>query len=98
MTDIILCGCQGHMGKTITELVNERSDLRITAGVDLKNDLTAEYPIYSDISDVREHADVIVDFSHPSLLNGILSFAKSKNKNRVRKLSDIFFLQYVFRN
>mgnify|MGYP000004259873 CR=1 FL=1 len=83
MTDIILCGCQGHMGKTITELVNERSDLRITAGVDLKNDLTAEYPIYSDISDVREHADVIVDFSHPSLLNGILSFAKSKNKPTV---------------
>ena len=51
MTDIILCGCQGHMGKTITELVNERSDLRITAGVDLKMTLppntlfTAIYPM-----------------------------------------------------
>lgn len=68
----------GSYGETITELVNERSDIKITAGVDLKNDLTAEYPIYSDITDVREHGDVIVDFSHPSLLSSILNYAKSK--------------------
>lgn len=75
MISIILCGCQGHMGKTITELVNERQDMQIIAGVDIKNDLTADYPIYSSIDDVTEKADVIIDFSHPSLLNGILSYA-----------------------
>lgn len=63
------------MGKTITELVNERQDMQIIAGVDIKNDLTADYPIYSSIDDVTEKADVIIDFSHPSLLNGILSYA-----------------------
>lgn len=63
------------MGKTITELVNERQDMQIIAGIDIKNDLTADYPIYSSIDDVTEKADVIIDFSHPSLLNGILSYA-----------------------
>lgn len=75
MINIILCGCQGHMGKTITELVNERRDMQIIAGVDIKNDLTTDYPIYSAIDDVTEKADVIIDFSHPSLLNRILSYA-----------------------
>lgn len=63
------------MGKTITELVNERQDMQIIAGVDIKNDLTTDYPIYSSIDDVTEKADVIIDFSHPSLLNGILNYA-----------------------
>lgn len=79
MTEIILCGCQGHMGKTVTELAKEQNDVKIVAGVDIKNDLTADYPIYSDINDIREKADVIIDFSHPSLLDSILTYAKSKN-------------------
>ena len=78
MINIILCGCQGHMGKTVTELANELSDTKIVAGVDIKNDLSADYPVYSDIFDVNEKADVIIDFSHPSLLQNILNFAKSK--------------------
>jgi len=77
MTEIILCGCQGNMGKTITQLAKERDDIKIIAGVDLKNDLTTDYPIYSTISDVKEKADVIIDFSHPSLLDSILQYAKS---------------------
>ncbi len=77
MINIILCGCQGHMGKTVTELANELSDTKIVAGVDIKNDLSADYPVYSDIFDVNEKADVIIDFSHPSLLQNILNFAKS---------------------
>ncbi len=67
------------MGKTITELAKEKDGLEIVAGVDLKNDLTASYPIYSEIADVREQADVIIDFSHPSLLESILSYATEQS-------------------
>ncbi len=77
MTKIILCGCQGYMGKTITQIVSERNDSTIVAGVDIKNDLTTDYPIFSNINDISIEADVIIDFSHPSLLDSILNFAKN---------------------
>ena len=74
MTRIILCGCFGKMGRVITQLVSTRSDCTIAAGVDLHTD-TADFPTYTTIHDVREEADVILDFSHPDLLTDILGFA-----------------------
>lgn len=79
MTNIILCGCQGFMGKTITELVHQRDDINILAGVDIKNDLSTTYPIYNNILNVNEKADVVIDFSHPSLLKDILNYCKSNH-------------------
>lgn len=79
MTKILLCGCQGYMGKTITQLALESTDVKIVAGVDIRNDLTTDYPIYSDINDVNEKPDVIIDFSHPSLLGKILNYAQANN-------------------
>lgn len=74
MTRIILCGCSGHMGKTISELAANYDELQIVAGVDLKNDLSYNYPVYNDITKIKEQADVLVDFSHPSLLKNILDY------------------------
>lgn len=79
MVNILLCGCQGNMGKMITQTASERSDLKIIAGVDIKNDLSTDYPIYNNIFDVKEKADVIIDFSHPSLLSGIIEYATSNS-------------------
>lgn len=79
MTDIILCGCNGHMGKTIISVISERDDINIVAGVDIKNDLTASFPVYSTISAVKEKADAVIDFSHPSLLSSILDYCVKTN-------------------
>lgn len=79
MTKVLLCGCQGYMGRTITELIKNKEDISIVAGVDLKNDLSTDYPIYSSISEVKEQPDVIIDFSNPALLGNILEYAVSKN-------------------
>ncbi len=99
MTDIILCGCNGHMGKTIISLVAERNDVNIVAGVDIKNDLTADFPVYSTINAVKEKADVLIDFSHPSLLDSILSYCintktpaliatTGNNDDNIKKIQD----------
>ena len=74
MTRIILCGCFGKMGRVITALVAERPDCEIAAGVDLAGG-EAKFPVYSKMADVKEGADVIVDFSHPALLTDILGYA-----------------------
>lgn len=79
MTKIILCGCNGKMGAAITSIVRERADCEIVAGVDVNANAMNGYQVYSDISDVSETADVIIDFSHPSTLDSILAYAMEKD-------------------
>ncbi len=78
MTKIILCGCMGHMGKVITSIVEKNENCEIVAGVDINVSSSLTFPIYKNIGEVTETADVVVDFSHPSLLTPILEYIKSK--------------------
>lgn len=73
MKRIILCGCFGKMGRVITQLISGRSDCEIVAGVDLFNG-SADFPTYTKLDDVKESADVIIDFSRPELLTDILGY------------------------
>ncbi len=77
MTRIILSGALGKMGKAITACVDNRNDCEIVAGVDLA---TAEcsFPIYKSFAEINVEADVIIDFSHPSVLEDLLTFAKKR--------------------
>ncbi len=77
MTRIILCGCSGKMGKNISTCVESRSDCEIVAGVDKVN-IDCNYPVFNSFADINIDADVIIDFSHPSVLDDLLSFAKAK--------------------
>lgn len=74
MTRIIMTGCNGRMGKMISEIVAEDEDAVIVAGVDISEG-SRGYPVYKQISDVKEEADAVIDFSTPKLLDQILSFA-----------------------
>ena len=77
MTRIILSGALGKMGKAITSCVENRNDCEIVAGVDLANE-ECSFPIFKSFNDIDVDADVIIDFSHPSVLNDLLIFAKTK--------------------
>ena len=79
MTGIILTGACGKMGKVIQSVVDARNNCEIVAGVDKFNDGTAKFPVYSSLSEVKEKADVIIDFSNPSLLDELLDYAKKTN-------------------
>ena len=79
MTRILLTGACGHMGNVIQSVVASRDDCEIVAGVDIFNDGKASFPIYERIKDVKEAADVVVDFSNPSLLNDLLEYGISNN-------------------
>lgn len=67
------------MGRAVMEAVDSRDDCVIVAGVDLMTGFSLGYPIYHEISAVEEAADVVIDFSHPSLLGQILHYCKSSN-------------------
>ena len=79
MTRILLSGCCGKMGRTVTNIVSTRDDCQIVAGVDIVEDSTLGYPVFSTFSEVQVKADVIIDFSNPALLMSMLDYAKSTN-------------------
>lgn len=76
MTNIILCGCGGRMGRAIIESVKD--GCTIVAGVDVNaSALSTGFPVYEKISDFPGKADVIVDFSHHSALPSLIEYAKA---------------------
>lgn len=76
MTRIILSGCNGKMGKTITQCVAERTDCEIVAGFDINTE-SSSYPVFADPAACSVAADVMVDFSHPAMLDSVLAYAKA---------------------
>ena len=74
---VIVCGASGRMGKKLISLINDGfNGASLAAAVDIvKGD---EDNFYTDIADVTEQADVIIDFSHPSAFEGILNYAKMR--------------------
>lgn len=75
MTRIILSGANGKMGKTIQSVVSGRENCEIVAGVDL-NTQSDNFPIYDSIDKVQEQADVVIDFTNPVLIDGLLDYSK----------------------
>ena len=78
MTRIIMHGANGRMGKVITGLLAGDPDAEIVAGVDIAPG-DAPYPIYTSLSEVKEEADVIIDFSSSKIVDQLLETAVSKN-------------------
>lgn len=77
-TRIIFCGYNGRMGHVIRDIVADTPDTDIVAGVDIRQG-DAEFPVYTSITECREAADVIIDFSSPLALSDILSYAVAHN-------------------
>lgn len=78
MTKIIMHGCNGHMGRVITEMVQNREDAVIVAGVDPYTGVDNQYPVFEKISDCTVDADVIIDFSNAAAIDGLLSYCREK--------------------
>ncbi|MBQ8967752.1 4-hydroxy-tetrahydrodipicolinate reductase [Ruminococcus sp.] len=74
MTDIVICGASGHMGRVIAEVINNREDCRVAAGIDKVTAQYGDFPIVSSVSELTVKPDVIIDFSHPSSLDDLLNY------------------------
>ena len=79
MTRIIMNGCNGKMGRVITRLVEEDAECEIVAGFDINDNFENTYPVFSDPEEFMGEADVVIDFSHPSCLDALLSYCKRRN-------------------
>ena len=77
-TRIILCGACGKMGANVLSLLQNDENAVAVCGVDLYP-REIGVPVYKSFADIKEEADVIVDFSSPENLVERLEYAKNKN-------------------
>ena len=74
MLRVIINGYSGSMGKVLTKCVNEDSELQLVCGSS-RDELEVPFKTYLKMSDVKEDADVIIDFSHHSAIEEVLAYA-----------------------
>ncbi len=75
-TRIILCGACGKMGGNVLDLLKDDNEAVAVCGVDLYP-REIGIPVYTSFADIKEEADVIVDFSSANGLEERLAYAKA---------------------
>lgn len=74
MITVAINGINGKMGKVLSNAVRNTEDMELVCGFDIYDDGTNGVPVYSSPADFKGKADVVIDFSHPSLLRGLLEY------------------------
>ena len=75
MVKAILNGCNGAMGRVITDIISRDDAIEIIAGVDMNTEMRAGYPVYQTLSECPA-ADVVIDFSVAKATDGVVAYCK----------------------
>ena len=78
MTKVIMHGCNGKMGRTITEIIAADEGIEIVAGVDAFDEGINSYPVFSSIGLCDIEADAIIDFSNAKAIDGLLDYCAQR--------------------
>ena len=71
-------GCNGKMGRLITELVKNDDSAVIAAGVDTYTGIANDYPVYESIDQCDTDVDVVIDFSNAGAVDALLDYCAEK--------------------
>ena len=71
---VIINGYNGTMGQVLTKCVADDEELELVAGISPKHHDVNGFNTYSSFADVKEDSDVVIDFSNPLALDGILEY------------------------
>lgn len=72
---VLVVGCNGRMGQIVCRMVKESSEFELLGGFDTTPSVHGDFTVYSNLLDILERPDVIIDFSAPSATRGILEWA-----------------------
>ncbi len=73
-----MCGCNGKMGRVISDLVKQDEKAEIVAGIDISGECLDDYPVFRSIEECEVQADVVIDFSSPAVLSELLDMGIKK--------------------
>lgn len=80
MIKILLNGCNGRMGQTISTFLQAHKEVTVVAGVSPNSEQIQQYPTFKNIYECKETFDVIIDFSKAESLDNLLTYALKKKK------------------
>lgn len=75
MINTAIVGCNGKMGYFVAQAVQSREDCNVLFGVDAFGESKYDFDVYKTFEEATETPDVIIDFSNPAALDGMLSYA-----------------------
>ena len=75
MVKVAIVGCNGKMGGYVADAVDSRDNCETLFGVDAFGTNKRDFPVYKSFDEAKEKPDVIIDFSNPAALDGMLGFA-----------------------
>ena len=75
MTKVLMHGCNGKIGQTISRIISNHEGLELVAGVDPYLGLTNPFPTFPSLDDCTIKADVIIDFSTAPAIKSLLEYA-----------------------
>lgn len=78
MVKVIMHGCNGKMGQTISGLIAADEEIEIVAGVDARDEGKNPYPVFQSIADCTVEADAVIDFSVAAAVDGLLNYCAEK--------------------
>ena len=73
-TKILISGASGKMGHAVAAAIDGRDDCTVLAGIDLNTKQYGEFPIFDSFTALPEKPDVVIDFSNPAVLDGLLEY------------------------
>ena len=79
MIKVLVNGCNGRMGQVVCNLATASDKFIVSSGFDRNIVSNSSFPIYTEIKDIKENPDVIVDFSVPEATFKILDYAVINN-------------------
>ncbi|MCF2681939.1 4-hydroxy-tetrahydrodipicolinate reductase [Faecalicatena contorta] len=74
MVQAIMHGCNGHMGRVITDIIKNSEGIELVAGIDKYMGIPNEYPVFDSIEKCNIKADVIIDFSNAAAIDALLDY------------------------
>lgn len=79
MVGVILHGCNGRMGQMLSGLIAEDEEMKVVAGIEPSGEAKNDYPVYKSFDELKETADVIIDFSTASAIDSLLDYCEKTN-------------------
>lgn len=74
---VIISGCNGFMGRVVEDICAKEAEVSVVAGFDV-NLTERAYPVYAAPANFSGEADVVIDFSSPKALEGLLRFGVAR--------------------
>ena len=78
MIKMMMHGCNGKMGRMITEIVRGDDNAVIAAGVDTYTEAPNDYPVFDSIEKCDVDVDVVIDFSTAKAVDGLWTTVRKR--------------------